>query len=1128
VTRTSSPAAQNGNQRPYVSTLLSLLLVFVLILLSFSLRAPQPPNRVEVRIPHPRTAASQFQTDQQALDRDALERIRHWMEAAWDDDLSERCDTHLGNAIQLSNEFPSLLSPWRVIWHCASFSEARTEAMRRWIVALLEHAERHGYAAARYPELAIEVHNLSDALAFTSLQGWNLMDAQYETTQNQQQLRIISLVWHPDSSSEYLLYFNPSSTQRVYRQALAAQQSCRQQLARCLLNDVEITSYNSAVGYAQALNEFSETPVDAVQRLYDQHDVSILSGLKAVEWMLDYPDLISNRREILPELVEVLVSQDSAQAKLIKALMLNTGWIANEAPQDNETQANETQPYDTQVDQAQVSTSEQLLGAAESELSAHEFAWRQAYFQNRLQAGNEQRYKTELKAAANADSAHAMMLWALMQDQTLKKLEWLVRAAHHDERDAIVLLAEHFEAEQAQDGQENTRQEAHEKALYWQQKAAELGHQASITARLQQTLNPPQREQLLALGLLTGNAEALAQESRRELNAAANALSPRQQQRLLSQLEAAALQQNATAMLLRYQHRARLGSGVLHQIHATEMLKQAAQLGEPEALYLLAQAYEHGHGVPKNLNRAILTYHKAAEAHHPQAQLRMAQLWQQGERLTPNIDKAAKWYLAAAEALEAMDETSHAAEAWYALAQLHEQHQPEDDSAEQALSYYQQAADLQHPEAWQDIARFHDQGRAQLKPDTQASLAALAKNFKLNEASRQRRQRLRETGLDEYAFNRQQLEQLSAEFEHNIQQGNTAPPTQYALIDRIVALIQPLRHHGDMEQLYGEWLNRGADFGHPQLSLERALQSSKDATQLDQQSCQDFKQAQALNDFALMASHLCELVLNPQSSGQDYVDLYQTLSTQVGSGAISLYPELSAHYYAEDDALTKVKIETNGLRFFQELSKQKQTQLTPQAAHTLAFTYEQSAHEKDIPDMVRLYRIAAERGFEYAQNNLGRFLLRTEGKYTNERAGWDWLMLAVLQDNAAALHSLGEVFEHGWAGEVDWQQALDYYLQAVDKDSKATYALANAAHLLEEGGHGLNPDVQRAAEYRQQITAIQQQQAANIDPVAQALALFDSLPEDEKTVLQERCQQAGSSQACLIEVTEYLKNDPSN
>jgi TPR repeat protein len=1080
---------------------------------------------VEVDIPHPRTAANQFQTDQQALDRDALERIQNWMEAAWNDDLDERCETHLGNAIQLSNEFPSLLSPWRVIWHCASFSEARTEAMRRWIVALLEHAERHGYTAARYPELAIEVHNLSDALAFTSLQGWNLMDAQYETIQNQQQLRIISLVWHPDSSSEYLLYFNPSSTQRVYRQALAAQQSCRQQLARCLLNDVEITSYNSAVGYAQALNEFSETPVDAVQRLYDQHDVSILSGLKAVEWMLDYPELISNRGEILPEIVEVLVSQDSAQAKLIKALMLNTGWIANEAPQDNGTQANETQPNDTQVDQAQINTSEQLLGAAESEMSAHEFAWRQAYFQNRLQAGNEQRYKTELKAAANADSAHAMMLWALMQDQTLKKLEWLVRAAHHDERDAIVLLAEHFEAEQAQGGQENTRQEAHEKALYWQQKAAELGHQASITARLQQTLNPPQREQLLALGLLTGNAEALAQESRRELNATANTLLPTQQQRLLSQLEAAALQQNATAMLLRYQHSARLGSGVLHRIHATEMLKQAAQLGEPEALYLLAQAYEHGHGVPKNLNRAILTYHKAAEAHHPQAQLRMAQLWQQGERLTPNIDKAAKWYLAAARALEAMGETSNAAEAWYALAQLHEQHQPEDDSAEQALSYYQQAADLQHPEAWQDIARFHDQGRAQLKPDAQASLAALAKNFKLNEASRQRRQRLRKTGLDEYDFNRQQLEQLSTEFEHNIQQGEIAPPTQYALIDRIVALIQPLRHHGDMEQLYGEWLNRGADFGHPQLSLERALQSSKDATQLDQQSCQDFKQAQALNDFALMASLLCELVLNPNSRGQDYLALYQTLSTQLGSEAIYLYPDLSAHYYAEDDIATRTQMAAQGFSAFQAFAKENHKGLYPKAAHSLAFAYEQSNDEGLISDMVQLYRVAANSGAVFSQNNLGRFLLRTESDHSNERGGWDWLQLAILQDNAAALDSLGEVFEHGWAGEIDWSQALDYYLQAAAKSPQDNHSLQQAIRLLEQGGHGLTADPQHAAQLQQQANTIEQQQAPKSNVEAEMQQYLESLPAETRNALRQRCQQESSPQECFSNLPKYFESD---
>ncbi|MCG8466500.1 MAG: hypothetical protein MI750_16860 [Xanthomonadales bacterium] len=1088
-----------------ISTLLSLSLALAVACLAFWFRAPPAPNRVEIDIPHPRQAAIQFQRDQQALDSAALGRIQRWMEDAWDDDLAESCDAHLGNAIQLSNEFPSLLSPWRVIWHCNDFNEQRTETLRAWVVALLEHSERYGYSAARYPELAIEVHNLTDALAFVSMQGWTLMDAQYESILDQQQLRILSLVWHPEAQSEYLVYFNPTTTQRAQRKNLSNNVQCRQHLAACILEHVHTTRYSSATQYAQALIQFSEAPVAAVQALYDQHESSILTSLKIIEWMLDDPDLISNRDEILPGIVDAAIQQDSAQAKLLKALLI------------------EQQLMDAGEDSA-----EALMSAAQSELNPAEFTWRKAYFEERLDPGNKTRYEDSLAQAIDAESAHAMRHWAQQQEDELGQLEWLVRAAHHDDRHAMIQLVTHFEQQTAAhttSATNNTVPDAQQKARYWRNKAAKLGDAASIDYRLKHTKLAHEQQTLLRLGLSVGSAEGLFQNSQQQLNKQ-QPLSAEQQQLLLYQLDAAAQQGHIDAMILRIQADKRLGGSISDQALALEPIKQAAAAQHPEAQFIWAQALEQGQGVTNNQARAILQYHAAAEAHYLPAQLRLAQIWQHGEGVSPNIKKAAHWYLKAAQQ---QGDSPKAAHTWYQLAQLHDQHQPEEQSTELAFNYYQQAATRGFTAAWQDIARYYDQGRADIEANATQALEALAQANTLDEPSLQRQQRLLETGFNQYEFNLQQIQQLSTEFEpipEHGEYGEQALSQQLAVIDKILALSQPLQQHTDIAQAYEKWRATAADLGHAEHSLARALKSSSDGSVLNAESCADFNKANTNHTVVRLAQQLCPLALNDNTQTGAYVQLYKQLSPELDSDELNVFSRLleaqvmaptpASAYPADLLKLSVLSVQTQLARYHEE-----QQQFNALAAFDLAYALDVAGQLETRPKMIRLYQIAAKAGDVRAQHNLGRFYIRTNTKLGDNEKGLEWLELAILQGSVDALYTMGEAYQHGWLGRIDWPQALSYYRQVREQDPQHAGALSHMWTLLRDGGRGITPNPEKAEAYHQEAMALYNDNEPSL--YERATKLIGSAADKEVIQWQQYCQSQVTLQQCLQKVAGDLK-----
>lgn len=80
-----------------------------------------------------------------------------------------------------------------------------------------------------------------------------------------------------------------------------------------------------------------------------------------------------------------------------------------------------------------------------------------------------------------------------------------------------------------------------------------------------------------------------------------------------------------------------------------DKLRQAADMGDIEAICILAKCYHSGEGVEKNFEEAFRLFSKAAEAGEPEAIRCMALCYYNGEGVEQNRQEAEKWMKKAAE-----------------------------------------------------------------------------------------------------------------------------------------------------------------------------------------------------------------------------------------------------------------------------------------------------------------------------------------------------------------------------------------------------------------------------------------------------------------------------------------------
>lgn len=163
---------------------------------------------------------------------------------------------------------------------------------------------------------------------------------------------------------------------------------------------------------------------------------------------------------------------------------------------------------------------------------------------------------------------------------------------------------------------------------------------------------------------------------------------------------------------------------------AFELLKPAAEAGNPNAQYYLAILYDFGRGVPTSHEQANAWYLKAAEQGQDDAQYNLAISYRRGEGIEQDTGKAIYW-LGRAAALgddDAMDVLTSYAEgnddagqAQYALAQIYRDgvtlhnnptlYPSERDNSDiapdmEAYQYWlKRAADNNYPQAVQELAK---------------------------------------------------------------------------------------------------------------------------------------------------------------------------------------------------------------------------------------------------------------------------------------------------------------------------------------------------------------------------------------------------------------------------------------
>ena len=128
------------------------------------------------------------------------------------------------------------------------------------------------------------------------------------------------------------------------------------------------------------------------------------------------------------------------------------------------------------------------------------------------------------------------------------------------------------------------------------------------------------------------------------------------------------------------------GDGVPQDFRkAAELYQKAADRGATAAQYYLGVFYEKGQGVPKDLSKAAELYQKAADGGAVFAQINLGLLYEKGEGVPKDLSKAAELYQKAADRGNA--------KAQDALGWLYENGEGVPKDLEKAKELYQKAAD---------------------------------------------------------------------------------------------------------------------------------------------------------------------------------------------------------------------------------------------------------------------------------------------------------------------------------------------------------------------------------------------------------------------------------------------------
>ena len=144
------------------------------------------------------------------------------------------------------------------------------------------------------------------------------------------------------------------------------------------------------------------------------------------------------------------------------------------------------------------------------------------------------------------------------------------------------------------------------------------------------------------------------------------------------------------------------------------LLKQAAQLGDANAKYELANCYFEGQGVEANEQHALELYEQAAKQGHADATNNLADMYLNGEGTEVNEELAFKWFTRAAEL--------GVVEAMFTLGIMYEQGVGVVANNAEAFSYYWKAANGGYDDAQYRIGTIYFEGLLDQQQDYEVAL----------------------------------------------------------------------------------------------------------------------------------------------------------------------------------------------------------------------------------------------------------------------------------------------------------------------------------------------------------------------------------------------------------------------
>jgi TPR repeat protein len=148
---------------------------------------------------------------------------------------------------------------------------------------------------------------------------------------------------------------------------------------------------------------------------------------------------------------------------------------------------------------------------------------------------------------------------------------------------------------------------------------------------------------------------------------------------------------------------------------AFEHYKKAAALGGldeyPFTGFLIAEMYFEGKGVIEDYDKAFAWYKKAAERGIPEAQFKLAHMYKQGDGCSQNLEAYIKWLKIVAKEKDTDSETSYPKQAALELGEIYEKGEIVPQNSQEAIKYYQKAAELGASNAYFKIATIYEEGR---------------------------------------------------------------------------------------------------------------------------------------------------------------------------------------------------------------------------------------------------------------------------------------------------------------------------------------------------------------------------------------------------------------------------------